>query len=158
LIELLVVIAIIPILAVLLLSLSHSREIARRDVCFNNLHQIGLAAASYGSDQNDWLLQGQASVRHPGGGKTRAAKQSEAAGPASAHSPWSSHEHRQWWPQRPAVTHGVKFDLIPMDVQMPEISGHEITAMIRKDDAQGRPRTAISERWPATERPASPLA
>jgi hypothetical protein len=59
LIELLVVIAIIPILAVLLLSLSHSREIARRDVCFNNLHQIGLAAASYGSDQTIGCCKGR---------------------------------------------------------------------------------------------------
>jgi prepilin-type N-terminal cleavage/methylation domain-containing protein len=64
LVELLVVIAIIAILAALLLpSLSRSREIARRDVCINNLHQIGLAAASYGSDQDDWLPPGQASLK-----------------------------------------------------------------------------------------------
>ena len=54
LIELLVVIAIIAVLASLLLPvLSKAKDSAKSIVCVNNLHQIAVASAVYGLDQND---------------------------------------------------------------------------------------------------------
>lgn len=56
LIELLVVVAIIAILmAVLLPSLSHAREQAKRAACASNLRQIGNGLAIYGNEYNNWL-------------------------------------------------------------------------------------------------------
>lgn len=53
LIELIVVIGVIAILAALLLPvLSHAKARARRTVCMNNLHQIGLSMQMYVSDHN----------------------------------------------------------------------------------------------------------
>ena len=57
LIELLVVIAIIAILAAMLLpSLGHAREKGKSTSCLGNLHQIAVAAFSYSTDNDQYLI------------------------------------------------------------------------------------------------------
>ena len=52
--ELLVVIAIIALLlSILMPALSKAKNAARVVVCLSNLHQIGIASASYLSENND---------------------------------------------------------------------------------------------------------
>ncbi len=57
LVELLVVMAIISVLAALLLpALRNARDSAKRMVCVNNLHQIGIAHQLYSNDNNDRMV------------------------------------------------------------------------------------------------------
>ncbi|RMD78837.1 MAG: DUF1559 domain-containing protein [Lentisphaerae bacterium] len=59
LVELLVVIVVITILAALLLPvLGRTRELARRTVCRNNQHQLGLAVTLYADEHDGWLIPG----------------------------------------------------------------------------------------------------
>lgn len=56
LIEVLVVVAIIALLvAILLPSLAHAREVARRSVCLNNEHQMGVGMSMYAADHKQLL-------------------------------------------------------------------------------------------------------
>lgn len=56
LIELLVVVAIIALLmSILLPSLSHARELAKRSACASNLRQFGNAFAIYANEYENWL-------------------------------------------------------------------------------------------------------
>ena len=64
LIELLVVIAIIAILAAMLLpSLSRSRETSRSTLCKSNLHQISLGIFQYAGDNDGMLVSPGAGLR-----------------------------------------------------------------------------------------------
>jgi prepilin-type N-terminal cleavage/methylation domain-containing protein len=64
LIELLVVVAIIAILAALLLPvLGQARRTAKRTVCMNNVHQLGLCAVLYSTD-NDGVTAPRWDVQH----------------------------------------------------------------------------------------------
>ncbi|MDW8344814.1 MAG: prepilin-type N-terminal cleavage/methylation domain-containing protein [Verrucomicrobiae bacterium] len=70
LVELLVVIAIIALLAALVLpSLAHSREKARRAVCMSNLRQWGVAVLMYSTDNSGRLFEAVSAwgARYPNG-------------------------------------------------------------------------------------------
>ncbi|MGE3182302.1 MAG: type II secretion system protein [Phycisphaerae bacterium] len=57
LIELLVVIAIIAVLiSILLPSLQGARRLARRVICGTNMKSIGIAATSYSTENNEWIV------------------------------------------------------------------------------------------------------
>lgn len=58
--ELLVVISIIVLLlAILMPSLQKARELGKRAVCLNNLHQLGLSWMLYTEDNNDKIVSGK---------------------------------------------------------------------------------------------------
>ena len=60
LIELLVVVAIIAVLlAILLPALSAAREMAKQVVCMSHLKQLGIAAAMYSDNNDDWVFEGR---------------------------------------------------------------------------------------------------
>ncbi len=62
LIELLVVIAIIAILmAILMPALNRAREQGKRAACLNNLRQLQLAWIAYAGDNDDRIINGEAS-------------------------------------------------------------------------------------------------
>lgn len=65
LIELLVVIAIISILATILLpSIDHARELARRTICKSNLRGIATSVIMYTQDNQDWMPVNTRSVAY----------------------------------------------------------------------------------------------
>lgn len=62
LVELLLVISIISLLlGIVIPSLSHAKQAAKRTLCLNNLHQIGTATAGYFGQHADALRHGHAS-------------------------------------------------------------------------------------------------